>query len=648
MSSKSKKQITVSIPEFRPEDMPLSCTFIVIAPPAGGKCLGRDTPVLLHNGSIAKVQDIKIGDVLMGDDSGKRDVLSIARGKDKMYKVVQSNGDNYECNEAHILCLKRNFAPHIRTITRFAQRTEDRFIASGDKPSITDSHYVVKWMNNPHTNLIGGASVSKDRFPALAGNLVSLQTILNEKSFNNWDDAENFLNEIFESGEYILENIVEMTIKDYIMLSESEKVKYKGYKVGVEFEKYSITPSPWLTAFAFGCKFTGADKLAVSFSLQGMSQEEFDTSVNNETIPLKFLINDRETRLNFLAGLIDSCIDPNHINISLLNIHNSLPDVDLESRRYFIKQKSKKLSQSIEFLARSLGFNCYTNDDTTVIYGLGIDTIPVTMQKRKIRNTSDYYGTKTTIKVEYIGEGDYYGFQISGNGRFVLGDFTVTHNTTFMENMAYYRKHLYGSARIILGTPDGYKRFCKIFHPLFVSNSWDEKDEERHVLRQKTCVMENGKSYPGNYAINIIDDVGDDPKIYKTKLMRGLFKLGSQHWSQLLMVGSQYAIDMPPDVRKSVSYVAIGREPEMNERKKLYDNFGGLAGSFERFCDLMDQITGDYTFLIFNKRSQSNELEDCVSWFKTRILPDWKFGSKEYRKWAEDRYNKSYVEEVTM
>jgi hypothetical protein len=220
--------------------------------------------------------------------------------------------------------------------------------------------------------------------------------------------------------------------------------------------------------------------------------------------------------------------------------------------------------------------------------------------------------------------------------------------TTLMENFAYYRKHLYPSAKLFIGTEDGYRHFSKIFHPLFVSNNWDEKDEERHVLRQRTCEMENGRGYPGNYAVNIIDDVSDDPKIYKTKLMRGLFKLGSQHWAQLLMVGSQYAIDMPPDVRKSVSYVALGREPEPNERKKLYENFGGLAGSYDRFCDLMDQLTGDHTFLIFKKRSQSNELEECVSYFQTKLLKDWKFGSKEYRKWGEDRYDKNYKEQIIM
>ena len=252
------------------------------------------------------------------------------------------------------------------------------------------------------------------------------------------------------------------------------------------------------------------------------------------------------------------------------------------------------------------------------------------------------------LDIEPIGEGNYYGFAIDGNGRFLLSDGTVTHNTTLMENFAYYRKHVYPVGRVFIATEDGYRRMCDIFHPLFVSNYWDEKEETEHVRRQRTCEMENGRGYAGNYAVNILDDISDDVKIYKTKLMRGLFKLGSQHWAQLLMLGSQYAIDLPPDIRKSVSYVGLGREPEPLERKKLYENFGGLAGSYDRFCDLMDQVTGQHRFLIIKKRSQSNELEECFSWYKTVPLGKWKFGCKESRAWGKERYDTGYVEKIVM
>jgi hypothetical protein len=222
----------------------------------------------------------------------------------------------------------------------------------------------------------------------------------------------------------------------------------------------------------------------------------------------------------------------------------------------------------------------------------------------------------------------------------------ATGKTTLMENISYTLKDRYPMGRVFMGTEEGYKRFCEIFGPLYVTYGWKEDELKSHVLRQRKCVMENGKGYPGNLAICIIDDCSDDPKIFKTPLVKGLFKNGSQHYEELLMVGLQYGIDMPPDVRKSVSYVFIGREPEFTERKKLYENFGGIVGSFENFCELMDGLTGDYTFMVIKKRSESNKLEDCVSYYRTKPLGLWKFGCKEYKEHAEKRYNKTYIDKI--
>ena len=52
------------------------------------------------------VQDIKVGDQLMGDDSTPRNVLSLARGREMMYDIIPNKGDKYTVNESHILSLK--------------------------------------------------------------------------------------------------------------------------------------------------------------------------------------------------------------------------------------------------------------------------------------------------------------------------------------------------------------------------------------------------------------------------------------------------------------------------------------------------------------------------------------------------------------
>jgi len=74
--------------------------------PGGGKCLAKGTLVLMYDGTIKNVEDIVIGDVVMGDDSTPRNVLATTSGTDEMYEVKPSRGDSYTVNSKHILSLK--------------------------------------------------------------------------------------------------------------------------------------------------------------------------------------------------------------------------------------------------------------------------------------------------------------------------------------------------------------------------------------------------------------------------------------------------------------------------------------------------------------------------------------------------------------
>ena len=74
-----------------------------------GKCMKRDTPILMYDGTIKMIQDIKEDELVMGDDSTPRRVLSLARGEDLMYDIIPSVpglAEPYTVNSEHILCLK--------------------------------------------------------------------------------------------------------------------------------------------------------------------------------------------------------------------------------------------------------------------------------------------------------------------------------------------------------------------------------------------------------------------------------------------------------------------------------------------------------------------------------------------------------------
>jgi regulator of RNase E activity RraB len=47
--------------------------------------------------------DIVVGDIIMGDDSTPRTILSLTNGKEMMYDIISNKGKIYTVNESHIL-----------------------------------------------------------------------------------------------------------------------------------------------------------------------------------------------------------------------------------------------------------------------------------------------------------------------------------------------------------------------------------------------------------------------------------------------------------------------------------------------------------------------------------------------------------------
>jgi methionine aminopeptidase len=110
----------------------------------GGKCLGRDTPVLMFDGSVKAVQDVRVGDRVMGDDGTARRVLATTAGRARMFRVGSAHSAPFTCNGAHILSLKLvDVPPHCGVAAqRHADGTVRDFAfvdaARADAPAVPD------------------------------------------------------------------------------------------------------------------------------------------------------------------------------------------------------------------------------------------------------------------------------------------------------------------------------------------------------------------------------------------------------------------------------------------------------------------------------------------------------------------------------
>ena len=189
---------------------------------------------------------------------------------------------------------------------------------------------------------------------------------------------------------------------------------------------------------------------------------------------------------------------------------------------------------------------------------------------------------------------------------------------------------------VISGTEAGNSFYSDHVPKLFIHDEYSSGIIENVLKRQKQClkqVMEEMKVYKkcniDPRAFCILDDCLYDASWTKDKLMRLLFMNG-RHWKIMLIITMQYPLGIPPNLRTNIDYVFILREPYINNRKRIYENYAGMFPTFEAFCQVMDQCTENYECLVINNNSKSNKLTDQIFWYKAEPHPTFKLGSKEY------------------
>jgi len=358
---------------------------IIAARPAMGKCLGKGTKVLMYSGELKKVENIEVGELLMGDDSTPRKVLSLARGREEMYWIRQNKGIDYRVNKSHILSLKRS-------------RNDEKH-KHGDILNIEVSDYIEK-SNKFKTNYKGYSVAVEfetkdvDIEPYFLGLWLGDGNSDSAQITNTDDEIDSYLK--------ILSDNLKIPLKIGILNKNPDHKRYKLHRSISSTDSY------------------------LQKKLRDMNL------LNNKHIPKNYLINSRKNRLELLAGLLDSdgyYDDKFHV---------------ME-----IVQKLKPLAEQIKFLADSLGFKSSFNAKMARIKSIGyecevyrvrivgnLDEIPTKIARKQARPlASNRNHQHTGIKVEYDNVDDYYGFEIDGNKLFLLEDMTVTHNTSLVLNM---------------------------------------------------------------------------------------------------------------------------------------------------------------------------------------------------------------------
>lgn len=309
-----------------------------------------------------------------------------------------------------------------------------------------------------------------------------------------------------------------------------------------------------------------------------------------------------------------------------------------QTKNYEINFKNDVILNQILFLCRSLGLEV-NKDKSTLLIKDHPSILSIKDYRKVLLNASSL---TYDFSIENVGFDEYYGFCLDGNQRFVLGDFSVTHNSgksTLISSIIYEKSHIFPVGIAMSASESSNHHYSEQLMPSsFVYDSLNIDQLEEFLKRQEAAK----KHLANPWAIVVLDDCMEDPKLFNSPLFGKLFKNG-RHSKMLLLVGLQYAMDIKPTIRVCIDGVFILRETNLKTRKVLYENYAGIIGDFQIFCDLLDQLTDDYMALYIHNAGTSNKIEDCVYWYKPKLIPNsFKLGCQEYWDYHSERYNENW------
>jgi len=403
----------------------------------GGKCLAKGTEVMMYTGRTKKVEDLCVGDRLMGPDSLPRRVLSLARGNAELFEVCQRNGENYTVNGDHILALQR-----------FKQAGNWKF---GTRSYRTDN---VELSVSAYLGLSKSARIDCKGYK-VGVNFTYRRVPLDPYFLGLWLGDGNSDSAAITSGDTEIVTYLRQFAEKCGLDVREEKGS------GCSTWHLSARPCPpcacGAEAFARGyckkCYGRRRDKREFERSPLPTGVKNWITVrlrklkvLNNKHVPDVYRFNSRSVRLRILAGLVDS---DGHLKRT--------GQIEITSVR-------RQLAEDICWLARSLGFAASIRPKRTtcqtgvvglayrVVFRGDVSVLPVKVKYKK-SPVCQYQQLRTPIKVRPVGHGDYYGFELAGDGLFLLKDFTVTHNTACFAGAAALIKSRYPEARFIYITP---------------------------------------------------------------------------------------------------------------------------------------------------------------------------------------------------
>lgn len=388
---------------------------------------------LMHDATVKSSDQLVVGDRLMGTDSLPKEIVKIDKVNAQVFQIKPLNSESFyvladdelalmATNMDGVSWTQKGKKVCVKYLTSEGLRCKSVRIPSHDKEeTLKEGRRILEEFKKLPTYL-----KYKDTCEIKAG------------TFINWVVCWKNSYKIFVQGLEFPPRKVDL--KPYaigywlgdgtsaaaaITTADKEVIQYYRDYANTLGLMLNERPEIYRYSLSTGTAFGGAGRNPFMNGLK-----DYDL-LNNKHIPPDYMYNSRQARLELLAGIIDS-------------------DGSMHCSGYDICLKSKKLSEDIVFLARSLGFAVHGGAGLTkrtctnapdgpkigdyyrfYICGSGVDEIPCLVPRKKVQKGARVTKKSATVsgfKIIDMGNQDYYKITLASPSRVLLQDMTVIKN----------------------------------------------------------------------------------------------------------------------------------------------------------------------------------------------------------------------------
>ena len=364
----------------------------IVARPGVGKCLEIGTPVLMADGTLKPVEKIQVGDRVQSE-RGVNTVVALHSGHSAGYRITPYRGEPFVISAGHILTLAaRNL--HWDSKKKYSTTSHQYTLVD---MSIED-YLALPQYKKHHLSLYLPAVDygEKDlRIPPYIVGLWLGDGTTKEVSLTSMDEplVETWRSYAQQMNLYISERpSLKSSVKTYAITSGTKGGSPTRNRVLELFKSYGL--------------------------------------IGHKHIPLEYLTGSREQRLQLLAGILDT-------------------DGHYNGIMYELALADRELVVQVQQLVRSLGFrgsnvmhycrNGFHRYGITIA-GPFLQDIPVKVAHKRAKAPNARQRAKelnlTGFQVEPVADVNYFGFQVDGDSRFILGNGILTHNSQVTLKMA--------------------------------------------------------------------------------------------------------------------------------------------------------------------------------------------------------------------